>query len=373
MAERRYEYAPASTLPGLLQRGRGLGALMAAEDPAAAADLVYGCIRWEWRWDRQVDDRHLYLARLVRDLDLPLGPIVEQLAAAEDTCMRAARVLELLALDGSTEARDALNAYVQDGEHRELVLESVESMRSMADAPAPTRRTWADPLPERDSASLLAMLADPDVPENAKATALRALSRRAPEPALIPLVPTLGAADGTCQLPMLGRAVDVLGEQAVPAAREWATSDRPWLAGLGLVVLAGHGDESDLPTVLNELERAWVAQEWCGPDTLARGLARFGPRAADAASLLRRFWLWTPHSYERSAYLEALGALGAAGMDEAYTESLRDCEANARLLAVRRAPDGPRVRERLAYLRDDPMEEPEVREAARVRLAGVTS
>ncbi|MFJ9839983.1 hypothetical protein ACIRYZ_05860 [Kitasatospora sp. NPDC101155] len=55
MTERRYEYAPAGTLPGLLQRGRGLGARMAAEDPSSAAELVYGCIRWEWRWDRKVD------------------------------------------------------------------------------------------------------------------------------------------------------------------------------------------------------------------------------------------------------------------------------------------------------------------------------
>ncbi|MFG2971837.1 hypothetical protein ACGFYY_02385 [Streptomyces sp. NPDC048331] len=35
-------YAPHDSLEGLLQRGRGLGALRAAQDPAAAAPYVYG-------------------------------------------------------------------------------------------------------------------------------------------------------------------------------------------------------------------------------------------------------------------------------------------------------------------------------------------
>ncbi|MBV2153549.1 hypothetical protein [Kitasatospora sp. SUK 42] len=258
MAERRHEYAPAGTLPGLLQRGRGLGARMAAEDPAGAADLVYGCIRWEWRWDSQTDDRHLYLARLIRDLELPLGPVVEMLALDEDTRRRAAYVLELLVRGGSAEARAALPGYV--------------------------------PEPEEE-----------------------APPRHRPKPS----------------------------------------------------------DESDVPALIAELEQHWVDQSWCGPDRLAGGLARFGAKAAGAASLLRRFWLWTPHSYERAAYLEALAAMGAAGMAEAYTESLWDCEVRARLLGVGHAPDRAEVRERLAHLRDDPMEEPGVRTAAAARLAGL--
>ncbi|MBO1416255.1 hypothetical protein J0670_16790, partial [Streptomyces sp. FH025] len=112
-------------------------------------------------------------------------------------------------------------------------------------------------------------------------------------------------------------------------------------------------------------------QAWCGPMHTAKTLAGFGAEAGGAASLLRRFWLWTPHSFERAAYLEALAAMGAAGTGEAYTESLWDCEARARLLGVEHAPDRAEVRERLAYLRDDPMEEPEVRAAAGARLAGL--
>ncbi|MFJ9774879.1 hypothetical protein ACIRVF_27145 [Kitasatospora sp. NPDC101157] len=258
MAERRYEYAPAGTLPGLLQRGRGLGALMAAEDPGAAAELVYGCIRWEWRWDSQADARDVYLARLVRDLELPLGPVIEVLSGGEAARGRAVRVLELLALSGSVEAREALGA-------------------------------------------------------------------------------------------------------SVGGEREGAR------AGVGVPVPA----ERDVPVLVAELEQAWVDRAWCGPARPARELARFGPEAAGAVSLLRRFWLQTPHSSERAVYLEALAALGSAGMAEAYVESLWDCEAAARLLGVERAPDTPQVRARLASLRDDPIEEPEVRNAAGARLSGL--
>ncbi|MGW2376628.1 hypothetical protein [Kitasatospora sp. NPDC001683] len=387
MGERRYEHAPAGTLAGLLQRGRGLGAVMAAEDPGAAAELVYGCVRWEWRWDSQVDDRHLYLARLIRDLELPLGPVVEVLAGGEDACGRAARVLELLALSGSVEAREALRAYIRDGEHRFDVLESVaeawpwewwgdleEVVRdrsSGAEAEPAGVAEQPDPMAELASGALLELLADPEEPDRRKVGALRVLFGREPEVGIVPLVPSLGTADGGYPLPRLPGVIRKLDALAMPAAREWAASKARWLAWEGLAVLAEHGEEQDVPTLVAELEQDWVDRVWCGPDRMARGLARFGPGAAEAVSLLRRFWLWTPHSYERAAYLEALAAMGSAGMDQAYTESLWDCEADARLLGVEHAPDGPEVRRRLAYLRDDPIEEPEVKNAAEARLAGL--
>ncbi|MFJ9691949.1 hypothetical protein [Kitasatospora sp. NPDC101183] len=355
MTEWTHGHASAASLLGLVQRGRGLGALMAAEDLAAAAGVVYECIRRDWRWDTQTDDRYLYLARLIRDLELPLGPVVELLAAGdEDTRYRAGSVLELLVLGGSEEARAALPGFVPEE----------EDARS---------RRWQrppDPCPDRDTARLLDLLRDPAASEGAKGTALRALSRRPPEPRLIPLVPGLGAADGTRPLPYLARALEPLAERAVPAAREWAASEQEWLAWLGTGVLADHGDESDLPALLAELESLWEDGHWCGPDHLGRGLARFGARAGGAVPVLRRFWLWTPHSYERTDYLEALAAMGAEGADEAFVESLWDCEERARLLGVRHAPEEAEVEARLRYLRDDPMEEREVREAAGRRLCG---
>lgn len=347
-------YAPTTTLLGLLQRGRGNGALIAAEDRSSVADLVYACIRWDWRWDRQVDHRDLYLARLIRDLELPLAPVVDLLAGDEGTRHRATSVLELLIAGGSEEARRALLDYTP-----------------AEDKPAshtPAKRE--DPYPDRDNAALLALLRDPDTTEDTKASALLSLSLRPPEHALLPLVPELGVADGTRPLPLLAKALERFAGDAVPAAREWAASNRPWLAEIGFTMLAAHGDESDIPALLAELERRWVDQAWCGPDELARGLARFGPKAADAVSLLRRFWLSTPHSHERPDYLEALAAMGAAGLPEAYAESLYDCEPRARLLAVQHAPDRPYALRKIAYLRDDPMEEPEVRAAAAARLTG---
>ncbi|MFE4519649.1 hypothetical protein ACFRMQ_36370 [Kitasatospora sp. NPDC056783] len=268
-------YAPTTTLLGLLPRGRGQGALIAAEDRSSVADLVHGCVRWEWRWDRQVDSRHVYLARLIRDLELPLGPVIELLARDEDTRRRAAGVLEPLALGGSAEAEEALRTDV--------------------------RETGASPTaPDEER----------DIEERGKA--------------------------------------ERGNEERGKAERG--------------------NEERDLPTLVAALEQHWVDRTWCGPASLARGLARFGPEAAGAVSLLRRFWLATPHSYERPAYLEALAAIGAAGLAEAYVESLWDCEPAARLLAVEHAPDRPDALRRIAELRDDPIEDPAVREAATARL-----
>lgn len=199
-----------------------------------------------------------------------------------------------------------------------------------------------------------------------------ALARREAEPGLLPLVPSLGPADGEYPLPLLPRALRKLGVLAVPAAREWVRAEEDWLAGLGNGVLAEHGEAEDIPALVAELERDWVERRWCGSMDTARGLARFGAEARDAVSLLRRLWLWTPHSYERAACLEALGEIDPTGLDGIHVECLWDCEEDARLLGVRHAPDGVEVWERLRYLADDPMEEETVRAAARERLAALT-
>ncbi|MFF3457070.1 hypothetical protein ACFYXH_22660 [Streptomyces sp. NPDC002730] len=395
-------YAPVDSVKGLLQRGRGLGALRAMDDPVTACELVYDEVRHDWRWD-SVDDRYLYLARLIQGLGLALEPVIALLAGDEDDCERATRVLELIAVSGSAEAREALRAYIREGEHWVDVLESVAGIwptewwddlagisrdRLSGEEPllwrsepwlrwgtahggsARTRLQGMHTIelgPSRRQ--LLSVLAGSDMDDGAKAQALHTLAGRPPEPDLIPLVPELGTVDGKWPLPWLGRAVERLGALAVAEARAWATDERDWLSWTGILVLAEHGEAQDLPVLIRELAGHEEAGQWCGPERLAAGLARFGPAAAEAAPILRRFWLRTPHSYERPGYLKALAAIDPAGLDRAYTESLWDCEPDARLLGVASAPDLPQVRQRLTQLRDDPMEKPEVRTAAGDRLA----
>ncbi|MFA7765129.1 hypothetical protein [Streptomyces sp. NRRL S-448] len=392
-------YAPHDCLEGLLQRGRGLGAVRALQDPAAAAPFVYDGIRRDWRWDG-IDERSLYLARLVRDLELSPTPVVEQLAGDEYACLRATRVLELLALSGSAEARDGLRTHIREGEHWADVLESVadrwpadwwadlgEVARARVGGQAEppwSREPWIRfgigtrdvpgwprrGLDDHSDEELLSLLADVRGSDRARADALRELADRPATEELIPLVPLFGASAGGRPLAPLRRAVERLGARAVPAARGWAADDREWLAELGVDVLADHGEAEALPSLLRRLADQWEARAWCGPGLTARRLARFGPAAAEAVPVLRGYWLWNPHSSERPGYLEALAAIDPSGLDYAHTESLWDCEQQARMLGIAHAPDIPEVRERLAVLRDDPMEEPDVRAAAAERAEG---
>ncbi|MFV6032619.1 hypothetical protein [Streptomyces sp. NPDC056264] len=397
-------YAHPDSVEGLLQRGRGLGAARALRDPAGSATHVYDGIHRDWRWDG-TDERSLYLARLVRDLALPPGPVVGRLTEDEDTCARAGEVLELLALAGSGEAREGLRAYVRVGEHWVRVLESlsdawpVEWWEDLGDI-ARTRIGGEEELPwstepwtrfgievqshpsaPRPSLAglgtqeLLCLLAAHGTGDGTKVDALRALGDRGPVEELIPLVPSLGMSDVDRPLPLLRRAVERLGVLAVPAAHGWAQGDLPWLARLGADVVAEHPVPESLPGLLDELAGQWATRAWCGPDRTARRLARLGPAAAGALPHLRRFWLHTPHSYERTAYLEAMAAIepdpGCLG--PLYTESLWDCEERARLLGIASAPAGPEALARIAVLNDDPMETAEVRAAARVRLTALAA
>ncbi|WP_306326920.1 hypothetical protein [Streptomyces venezuelae] len=394
-------YAHPDSVQGLLQRGRGLGAVRAARDPGEAAGFVYDGIRRDGRWDG-TDQRSVYLARLVGDLKLSPAPLVEQLAGDEEENSRACEVLELLALAGSDEAREGLRAYVRHGEHWAGVLESVaadwpaewgEDLGDVARARIGTEeeRPWG-PVPwarwgievqgppseyrpslmPLDTAELLALLAGEGTDRVTKFDALRALNDRTPTEELIPLVPTLGTSDGRRPLPQLRRAVDRLGALAVPAAHGWARDDRPWLAELGAHVIAEHPGPEALPGLVADLAGAWAARSWCGPDVTARRLSRLGPAASEALPYLRRFWLASPHSYERTAYLEAMAAIDGGDLSPLYAESLWDCESRTRLLAVTTAPATPETLARIADLRDDPMETPEVRTAAGARLAAAT-
>lgn len=216
--------APADTLAGMPHRGRGLGAMLASTDPDSAG-LVRDCIAHHYRWDWQVEDRTVYLARLVRDL-------------TGDPWHRRAR-----------EAVTAVQDYVRDGPHRLDVLEvaaaAAEWPHAWWDDLADTTRhrltpddrgsllwrsdpwlTWAqehawaarpatarfpgrpDPHRDRPTREPLALLLDRDLPPAPKTRALFEIARHGPEPATLECPTGEGwcgydvAANGLARLPV---------------------------------------------------------------------------------------------------------------------------------------------------------------------------
>ncbi|MBF9128206.1 hypothetical protein I0C86_04240 [Plantactinospora sp. S1510] len=226
------------------------------------------------------------------------------------------------------------------------------------------RPTPPRPFADLSSTALLTVLRDEDRTYD-HLPALRELNRRPPEPLLLSVVEHLSYAELHGPL---GAALRRLGSAALPTARRWASTGHP-LVWTAYQVLAAHGDGSDVPALLAGMD--WLdhrVDDRCGYNDLADGLARIGgPAAASAVPLLRRLW-HSPHSYERASYLRALVALDPAGAARHLAEGLWDCESEVRLLAAARAPLDDLTRERLRYLRDDPIETAEVRATAAARL-----
>ncbi|GAA1635030.1 hypothetical protein GCM10009828_073640 [Actinoplanes couchii] len=207
--------------------------------------------------------------------------------------------------------------------------------------------------------------------------ALRELNRRGPQPGLLPLAERIPF-DVTKELfdldTPLTDALRALGAGALPVLRPWAATPGHPMCGAARGLLADHGDESDVPQIL----AAWARLDEdpggrCGYDRLAAGLARIGgDRVRDfAVPRLQRLWT-SPHSHERTAYLKALLALDpGAGAAMAF-EGLFDCEPGVRLLAIEHASPADR-RPALTMISEDPLEDDEVRAAARLRLQSETA
>jgi hypothetical protein len=136
-------------------------------------------------------------------------------------------------------------------------------------------------------------------------------------------------------------------------------------------VLAEHGDEGDLPALLAGWD--WLdgrPGDLCGFMDLATGIARIGgPAAHEAVPRLRQVW-YSPHSYERAAYLRAITVLDSDGAHRLLAEGLWDCESDVRRFAAEHVPLDDMTRDQLRYLHLDPIETPEVRATAGDRLSG---
>jgi hypothetical protein len=407
---------PPQTLRGMLQRGRGAGALAAAAAPDKALEVVMDCICRDPRWDGQIEQRSVYYARLVRDSRWPLDPIAVHLFGPEDasdTCEYrtnlAIDVLGALARAGRGEATALLRRYVAEGQNWDSALDEV------ADLP------WAEALAGLDEV-VLARCSDSELagtavhgwgpwdgwaerhprirnalasggggcgpaqpPPIADYTALtpedlaalvrskqdvrgptRELARRGEEVLLDLAEEWLPRRPGGPGGPIAG-ALRVFADREllVARARSWCRPGHPCSFD-GSGILAEHGDAGDVAVLTAHLGAALEEGRWRAVPGLVEGLGRLKP--AGVETLLLRAWEITEYSYSRPWILDALGEVNAASAPAVAEEALWDCESEARDHAVRGVGlFSPRFRERLVELAVDPLEDDDVRQIAQAR------
>ena len=266
-------YAPAKTLRGALQRGCGAAGAWVATH-RVAPELVVDCVRRDYRWDRQVDERTVYLARLVVDVGLSVDPIVEQLWRTGlntgydgNRFGQSVEVLAALARTHVVAAADALRRYVSEGERWIEVVETIADTwpGEWWDDLAPIvagraanalpeeevfagREPWSrwagsdrriDALLQRARpsvawrcpslryrdvpvAGLLSLLADPDASPEALSAVLHEFARhRDPERRLLDVADRLAARPDARSIGLV-HALVKLGPQTVRLARQWA-------------------------------------------------------------------------------------------------------------------------------------------------------
>jgi hypothetical protein len=242
---------------------------------------------------------------------------------------------------------------------------------ALAAAQRPAPRPCPTDLATVSDADLAALLKTAGTDRVRLVSALRQIQRRGrPVPDLLDLVEHLAPV----QPAGLFGALRTLGCLVAPAARGWAADPDHSLFGDAAHLLAEHGHEQDIPVLVAALDR--LADQWCGYDRLTEGLARIltdSPPAAHAdtrrwlVGQLRRLATASPHSYERTSHLRSLLLLDRQDTIENLPIHLLDCEAGVRLLAAQRTPLTDDARRWLAELRDDPIEDEQVRNAAAER------
>jgi hypothetical protein len=396
----------AESLHGRLQRGRGCAARRAAGSPGTG-ELVYDCVRNDPRWDA-LEDRGLYYARLMCDLELGLGPVIGHLFdpadhtdTDEDRTNLALDVLARLVRMGRLEAAAPLRRYAREGANWYAALGQLvdlddpmlaEGLGEVAAARCDDHelawlcgvdgvvtRRWAERHPRIASArrpevrpheprAALAGRTDDDLSALARArgegvtAAILELGRRR-SPLVLDLAEELlpeGAHDGP-----LCRAVRDLGTVALPRARVWAAGRRSY-HDVAIDVLAAHGTEGDAPPLLDALGTALAEEDWDLAAVPADGLGRLGSRAA--VPLLLHAWEQSVSSQLRVHVLGALTGIDRHVAEPYLIEALWDCEDGARRIAAGAVPLEGEARDRLRRLRREAAEDPCVRSAAAGRL-----
>ncbi|MCV2393132.1 hypothetical protein OEB99_02310 [Actinotalea sp. M2MS4P-6] len=372
-------WADPDSLLGQLQRGRGIGLQRALS--ARAADAVLMCFGQNARWDRQLEERGWYMARLVRELEIPLAELPWDAAASEMADSVVFDALLELSAHGSAEAAAMLHAHVlqapgdQVGELAlalwigggpaardglgELVLGRLDDA-ALAEAAWPgddgpwaawsadprvaaaleARRQEevsrvrgpraAKPQLNGETLDVLMDLATGDAPDVRQRAAVRELVRRG-ETSALDLLERLDLRRPSGWAPHLTPIANGLGPKALPRARRWLTSSDPYLERVAQGIVADHGVDEDVPTIVDLFETAAASGDWLITEPLADAFGRLGVTAAREALL--QAWASTQHSHARAAYLRALHDVGSPEAAELVAEATDDCESEVREVA----------------------------------------
>jgi hypothetical protein len=123
--------APADTLLGQLQRGRGRGFVRALrEDVSIVRPLLLDCVMHDPRWDRQIEPRSDYYAALIMHTAMPLDPFDAYLHALSGTASGDPNDLVLntmcvLATQGHAPAIAIVRDYLNYGECWDIAFEAL--------------------------------------------------------------------------------------------------------------------------------------------------------------------------------------------------------------------------------------------------------
>ncbi|MEV4005070.1 hypothetical protein [Actinomadura sp. NPDC049753] len=407
----------ASTLHGQLQRGLGRAARRAADKPGAG-EYVYACVRSDPRWDRQCESRRLYYARLMVDLELPVGPVAEHLFAPSDhtdpdewRVDLALGVLADLVRLSRREAAGPLRRYAEEGAQwfdavAELIDLEDPSLAVGLDALVAARcddadlallvpgrynpviEAWAARQPrvadalarqrEAGRAARRAMVPSPGKDAQSEAELLD-LARRRGEGSIAAIFElgrrrTLALLDLAEELlpqrpsrfgGAVCRALREYGPETLPRARMWA-AQRGGCADMGLRILARYGTRQDIPLLMDELNAAVARRDWADAASPIEGLGRL--RAGEAVPLLKTAWTESTYAYLRPRILTALTRTAPHTAESYAVEGLWDCEEGVRAEAARTAPLTGETSLRLQRLHHDGAEDPGVRAAAGARM-----
>jgi hypothetical protein len=409
------EIAPAETLLGRLQRGRGSGYLEAIADLGAAARVaVVQCVIMDPRWDAQVEARSTFYANLMMALDQGLDSLEAHLFSDEDYADQdedrtglTLHVLGDLARRGRRDGVPILRRYVATGWNWIWALHELVALdlKGATDG-------LSDVIASRfaDDDDLLAALRDANVPSeqwaspNARVTraldAIAAHQARLKGTGFPPMDSMIGALNGseaerhaalqnlgTLRSPLVVEAAEAAirtGPAAlrrvarralvrssgalgmVERARSWANESNE-LSEVALHVLARHGTAGDIAFLREQLAQGRVQGHMYQVCDAVEGLGRLADvRSADS---IESIYLETTYSYLRRRAAQALAAVSPRFGETLAIESLWDCEKGTRAVGCVSATWArAQVRDRIRELVADVLEEEVVRSAGRTRM-----